>query len=602
MRLPLGTVKNLAMLLLVAIVLFFVLSDSLRVYLPAILAGIAIILAVLQFYRPQRRNAVLADLKARWGKEDDRERDYEALDDQYQNFFINEDTADSLDNASWIDLNMDEIFTKLDRTHTNPGELMLYGMLRDIVKTPDLLEARQRAIRRIETNPKLQETMLLSLHRLGRDSAADLVGLLWGKKQVRLGLRWLYNLLAVVAVLSLLLCIPFGGQALMLISLPIFLINSLLSLTIVRGDVLVQAQTLRYLRKVIETACDLSSLDEAELLPWTTEMTRVARATNAVARKIRFLNPESKLSTEIFTMAGNYLSAFFLTEIRTFNRVMDDIDRLRDDLKTVVRLVGELDALQSAASFRSGLPHYCEPEFIDGNPSLNIEDGWHPLVSAPVPNSLRSDGENLFVTGSNMAGKSTFLRMVAVNVILAQTLYTCCAHTYRATRFRLTSSISHGDEIMSGTSYFLAESRRLLHVLRCAETDGMPFLCLIDEMLRGTNSVERHAASLAILRQLAQTSAVIIVASHDTELGQMLKGSYALYHFAESFKEDRMVFDYQLKSGVCGIGNAIRTLDYLGYPGVIIGDAREHLARIQTNGGIYRTVSEITSTDPISPV
>jgi DNA mismatch repair ATPase MutS len=100
---------------------------------------------------------------------------------------------------------------------------------------------------------------------------------------------------------------------------------------------------------------------------------------------------------------------------------------------------------------------------------------------------------------------------------------------------------------------------------------------------------------------LAQSPAVIIVASHDTELGQMLEGPYRLHHFAESFKENRMEFDYQLKDGVCGIGNAIRTLEYVGFPATVIAEAGEHVARIQATGGIYRTPAGATSEANESP-
>jgi len=284
--------------------------------------------------------------------------------------------------------------------------------------------------------------------------------------------------------------------------------------------------------------------------------------------------------------------------VRAFNRVMREIRLHRSDLQDLVRLVGELDAFQSIASFRSSLPYCCEPELTTGPPCLTIRDGWHPLISEPVANSLHCEGDSFFVTGSNMAGKSTFLRMVAVNVVLAQTSHLCCARAYAATPFRLASSITHVDDITGSTSYFLAEGRRLLHLLQNAEKEHTPYLCIIDEILRGTNSAERHAASLAVLRHLADTGAVVVVASHDTDLGCMLKDRYRLFHFSESFEQDKLVFDYRLKSGICGLGNAIRTLGWLGFPDSVVDEARRYLARAHQGAALCDAFSDEQSSHP----
>jgi DNA mismatch repair ATPase MutS len=197
-----------------------------------------------------------------------------------------------------------------------------------------------------------------------------------------------------------------------------------------------------------------------------------------------------------------------------------------------------------------------------------------------------------------MAGKSTFLRMVAVNVVLAQTIHFCCAGAYAATPFRIASSITHMDDITGSTSYFLAEGRRLLQLLQNAEKEHTPYICLIDEMLRGTNAAERHAASLAVLRHLADAGAVVIVASHDTDLGYMLEDRYRLCHFSESFEQDNLVFDYRLKPGICASGNAIRTLGWLGFPDAVVEEARERLAQAQRDAVLHGTGSDERSSYP----
>ena len=328
-----------------------------------------------RFYHRPGRARLLAEIRKQWGREEDRDRDLDALSERYETYRSKEGIADPLDDATWADLNMDEVYWTLDRTRTSAGETMLYTMLRDITRSGDVLAARTRAANRITQDTSLRETLLLGLQRLGRDTSADLTGLLWGDPQTSIGRPWLFNALALAALLSPVSLLVLGPHALLYLVLPIYLVNCLLTQVIVRGDVLTRLRTLRYLGNLISTAQRLASSNHPDLAPWTDEMARAARSTARIARGIRVLNPEASFSTEVFDTVAYYVSVFFLVEVRTFNRVMADVSRLRDDLKTVVRLVGELDALQSVASFRAGLAHYCDPEFVDDEAGLAAPRG-----------------------------------------------------------------------------------------------------------------------------------------------------------------------------------------------------------------------------------
>jgi DNA mismatch repair ATPase MutS len=232
-------------------------------------------------------------------------------------------------------------------------------------------------------------------------------------------------------------------------------------------------------------------------------------------------------------------------------------------------LTGELDALQSVASYREGLTGYAEPNFSDQELLLEIKDAKHPLVSDPVPNSITIRGKGISVTGSNMAGKTTFLRTLGVNALLAQTIYTCLARSYTASHFRIISLISETDSLTEGKSFYLVQAEQLLRMVRSSEKDVVT-LCLIDEPLAGTNSSERTAASFEILRYLFDHKALVVVATHDLELARKLEFGFRSYHFTDKVDRKGLSFDFKLKDGITSTSNAIRLLEYLDYPEDIV--------------------------------
>jgi len=192
-------------------------------------------------------------------------------------------------------------------------------------------------------------------------------------------------------------------------------------------------------------------------------------------------------------MFQQYVTIFYLAEVRGFFRSLSFIDENRDALQRLFLVVGEIDALQSAASFRASLAYYCQPEFVEAN-GLTLEEAYHPLLSDPVPNSIEVSDRGILITGSNMSGKSTFLRTVGVNVLLAQSIYTCLAKEYRSCPLRLLTSIGRADNVIEGKSYYLEEALSILRVIE-ALNEELTTLVILDELYRGTNSEERIFAA-----------------------------------------------------------------------------------------------------------
>ena len=181
--------------------------------------------------------------------------------------------------------------------------------------------------------------------------------------------------------------------------------------------------------------------------------------------------------------------------------------------------------------------------------------------------------KSLLLTGSNMAGKTTFLRAIGINILLAETIYTCFAESIHTPFTRVLSSIRITDDIGASTSYFLEEVLVIKKIIE-ASTHNKPCLFILDEVFKGTNTIERISTAKALLSYLNRSKNIILVSSHDIELTELLlKADYDLYHFREEIRDRKLLFDYKLYQGRLKTRNAIEILKLYGYPQQIIEDA-----------------------------
>ncbi len=252
------------------------------------------------------------------------------------------------------------------------------------------------------------------------------------------------------------------------------------------------------------------------------------------------------------------------------------IDRWRrrhqEEARGWVRAAGEFDALLALAQYSIERPGHVFPEF-DDVAGLEAKGLGHPLI--PEARLQRNDvrlgrgeADVLIVTGSNMSGKSTLLRTIGVNFLLARLGAPVAATTFRLGPLALGASIAVHDSLQDGVSRFLAELLALKAVLGTGSA-GEPLLFLLDEVLQGTNSDDRRAAAAALLREFGRRSAVGVMTTHDlslTELAHELPGRVRNMHFTERVVDGAMEFDYQLRDGVLARGNALDLMRILNLP------------------------------------
>jgi MutS domain V len=239
--------------------------------------------------------------------------------------------------------------------------------------------------------------------------------------------------------------------------------------------------------------------------------------------------------------------------------------------------LGEIEALAALAALHFENPGWCLPEVAAGQPELAARDLGHPLL--PAARRIGNDvtvgpaGTFLLVTGSNMSGKSTLLRAIGINAVLAQAGGPACAASLRLPPVRLATSILVEDSLASGVSFFLAELLRIKGVVAAAaeaEARGAVVLYLLDEVLRGTNSAERQIAVRRVLRHLLARGALGAVSTHDLDLaaGAGIADAARPVHFRETLTPGpdgpRMTFDYRLRPGPATTANALELLRQVG--------------------------------------
>lgn len=255
------------------------------------------------------------------------------------------------------------------------------------------------------------------------------------------------------------------------------------------------------------------------------------------------------------------------------------------DIAHWLKALGELEALNSLAGFAYAHPTYSTPNITDGGLTLDSIAATHPLLppDRSVPNSLalNGPGQTVLITGSNMSGKSTFLRTVGTNVVLALAGAVTSAERFRCSPMQVFTSMRTQDSLEESTSSFYAELKRLQTLIGLSSKqidsqnrlpqerlpqERLPVLYFLDEILKGTNSADRHRGAEALIRQLHRTSASGFVSTHDLELGQLTDATDFVrnFHFQSDLDNGQLVFDYNLRSGICESFNASQLMRAIG--------------------------------------
>jgi len=263
------------------------------------------------------------------------------------------------------------------------------------------------------------------------------------------------------------------------------------------------------------------------------------------------------------------LNSFLLLDIYLIIGVEKWKSKNKAFLKSWSEVVSEFEVINSLAGFCYSNPSYTFPEITEKNNYLHFESLGHPLINSNdrVCNNFHSEGQGdvVMITGSNMGGKSTFLRAVGVNIVLSLAGAPCCTTNGMVSNLKLYSSMRTQDNLKEGISSFYAELSRIEKMLNLIESNQNTFF-LLDEMFKGTNSEDRHKGGFSLINQLSKLKTSGIIATHDIELAK-LSGNKSLvtnYSFNSEIKDASMIFSYKLHPGICNDFNASNLMERSG--------------------------------------
>ena len=494
-----------------------------------------------------------------------------------------------IDDITWNDLNMDEIFKGMNHTYSAAGEEYLYYLLRSPCMEEEELLRREEIIRFFEEHADERVAYQVIYHKLGRTgkfSIYDYLDYLDGLGERSNVSHYIALFLLLASILGMLFInVPLG----LLVMIGVLVYNNV-SYFKVKEEIDPYIVSFAYVFRLLDAVKTLKGK---------------ARKTDALEKEFEVLKESSaamngfKRGSFLIMSAGrmsgsnnplelllDFVRMGFHLDLIKFNQMLREVKKHISDIDNMITVLGKIEAMIAIGAYRASLESFCIPEFSEET-VLNADGLYHPLIDNPVKNKIHTKS-SVLITGSNASGKSTFLKTVAINSIFAQTIHTCLAHNYRSALFRIASSMSLKDDVQGGDSYYMVEIKAIKRILDLTSSEGMPVLCFVDEVLRGTNTVERIAASTQILKSLCKNNCICFAATHDIELTHLLEKIYCNYHFSEEIEENDISFTYQIMEGRATTRNAIKLLGIMGYEPTIIEEAEEMAANFLESGVWHR--------------
>lgn len=533
---------------------------------------LVVIYLITRYQEKKRIEKLKQELIKNWGKP--KQKDFFNFQSIAQYFEKNEHKNQAfhlISDKVKTDLDIDQVFKFIDRTSSKIGQQFLYFKIRTISSIEELKKFSSfSAI--FSTNEVLRLKCQLLLSNLNSTESYDLERLFTNRSIEKPKFLKLVYTLAFASVLFIFL--SFLNPLFSLFLLPIFLVNSVLHYKN-KDNINYYVDGVNQLNKSLIVSKQLATFKEIkDYFPDFSFLQKIG----AIHLKTKFIGFEKQLNTEFAALAWLLIELIkiqFNIEFIVFFSFIDSITKEKKNIEKMYVFIGEIDAAIATASVKAGNSQICTPNFSTKKQCV-IKGISHPLIENCIPNDLNLINESLLLTGSNMSGKTTFIRTIAINSILAQTLDICFAESYDAPFFKVYSSIRITDDLLDKTSYYLEEVLTVKELVYAAEQEEQPCLFILDEIFKGTNTIERISGGKAILKYLNQKKHVVFVSTHDIELTELLvQENYELYHFSEKIDQEELIFDHKLKVGKLKTRNAIKILELYKYPPEIIADAKK---------------------------
>ncbi|MES2371305.1 MAG: DNA mismatch repair protein MutS [Bacteroidota bacterium] len=540
------------------------------IYIVFTLLLFVVFFLVFRFGMITRREKAIAKVKAGWARLKDAHYDFDEIE-IYSQMDVSVPFHE-LSEQTQLDIDFKELFKIVDRTTSKVGQQFLFNRMKKPGKDITELKTLSERADFFRDHPSIREEIQELLVELD-DNRSYYIATLLNNKLLERPKWFSWLIFNTITVVTMLLLSPWYPVLLAWMMIP-FALNMGLHFWN-KNNTYRFIRSLPQLNKLLKVAAKLV----AKEIPFDHTKTKASLDNlKTFQRKMHLLSFGQQgvvgEMSQVFYYFLEMVKAVFLIELHTFYSIIKELENKQQAIQHLFSYVGLIDTSISVASLRAGVWPTCEPEWIGASKKMDIVKVYHPLIEDCVTNDLVIDNKSILITGSNMSGKTTFLRTVALNSVLAQTIHTCFAEKFSVPVLKLASSIRIDDSISEGKSYYLAEvdiMGKLIYEVK----EGQQYLFILDEVFKGTNTVERVAAGKAILSYLNRFNNIVLVSTHDMELSGMLSDEYDLYHFVETIHDNQLFFDHLLKQGELKTRNAIRILEMADYPQAIITEAKE---------------------------
>ena len=493
-----------------------------------------------------------------------------------------------VDESTGKDLNLEEFFRNSNRCYSTIGSQVYFDLLHKPKVNKIDIARRRKQIEEIRQDSEFRNQLISAFTELGYTKYSDPLDILFLKYRV--------NLKAVVVSLLLLVSMIFltimyfftGNKEFLLYLLVVFGIGNL-AVNMLKGTKSVNSVSGirgKFLVNSTEDGDMKSFLALTNVIRCGLKLTKISKNTEifdeiddkTYSRSKKFMDSVTAYAVGQSNPIINMIVELLFLKFLLYQTAIKSLSTYREDLINILRYTGEMDALLGIATYRQELLNdmkvISEAEHLERKKYFEIEEGVHPLIEKCVANSIVLDDNGIILTGSNMSGKSTFMRTIGLNALFSQVTGFAFAKRYRASVFSISSALVSSDDIMTGKSYFMDEAEGVLRLIKNIDED-ITSLILIDEIFRGTNPIERVSASASIIDHIQRDNALCIVATHDKDIIFLAKENFHNYHFEEIVDGGNLKFDYKLRNGIAGSTNALKILDAIGYPKEIVDRARK---------------------------
>ena len=488
-------------------------------------------------------------------------------------YFKNNDTSGAfqvLTEQTCTDLNLDDFFFRINKTSSCVGQQYMYDRLRRIPLEPRIAESGN-VLQYLKDHRELIDPCQKLLSKLAHENAYYICSLFHDDHPVLSPfMRKVLKILQLMPLLFIAVFIFLSKEIWIIFTAGFFIINMILHY---RNRVTLSSylHSVPQFFKLVFIARKLSSWAPFDTI--CPDIKNNLQSIQPLVSLLSYFKYDDKIETDMAVLllaVKELVSIFFLVEPNVLFRSFRLLEEKKADIEAIFAYVGHIDMLQSVARMQEDFPWYCKPQWTEED--LQTTDVYHPLIEHCVPNTLDTGGKSILLTGSNMSGKTTFIRTIALNMLCANALDMCFARSFSGRRMRIYSAINLHDNLLESQSFYMKEVMVVKDMLEKAHQSGYN-LFILDEIFKGTNTLERIAAGKAVLSALAVNGNMVFASTHDIELADLLAGEYDLYHFCEQIEQNRLYFDYLIKQGKLKNRNAIRLLEIEGYPESVVSEA-----------------------------